>query len=147
MGELVRLGGFTYEVIETEYLTQIGDGPAPRIPQDRFFLVKISVSNGSSETASVPAFQVENDQGKVFPELSNGDGVPTWIGYLRSLRPAETAQGNALFDAPPAHYRIRIKDENSDHAALIDIPLTFNAETPDVRRPTIPPANRGVRPA
>jgi len=138
MGEKVLLGNLTYTVFETEYLTQIGDGPAPRIPQNRFFLVKVSVSNGGSETANVGAFQVEDDNGKIYPELDNGDGVPDWIGYLRSLKPAESAQGNAVFDAPPRHYTIRIHDETGEKAALIDIPLTFNAETPDVPTPGDP---------
>ncbi|HTX36412.1 MAG TPA: DUF4352 domain-containing protein [Bryobacteraceae bacterium] len=138
MGEKVLLGSLTYSVFETEYLTQIGDGPAPRIPQNRFFLVKISVSNGGSQTANVAAFQVEDDNGKVYPELENGDGVPDWIGYLRSVKPAESAQGNAVFDAPPRHYTIRVKDETGEKAALIDIPLTFNAETPDVPIPGDP---------
>jgi hypothetical protein len=138
MGEKVLLGTLTYTVFETEYLTQIGEGPAPRIPQNRFFLVKISVSNGGSSTANVGAFQVEDDSGKIYPELNNGDGVPDWIGYLRSLKPAESAQGNAVFDAPPRHYTIRVHDETGEKAALIDIPLTFNAETPDVPIPGDP---------
>jgi hypothetical protein len=138
MGEKVPLGNLTYTVIETEYLTQIGEGPTPRIPQSRFFLVKITVGNGGSETADVGAFQVEDDNGKVYPELNDGEGVPEWIGYLRSVKPAESAQGNALFDAPPRHYKIRIHDETGEKAALIDIPLTFNAETPDVPTPGDP---------
>jgi hypothetical protein len=138
MGEKVLLGNLTYIVIETEYLTQIGEGPAPRIPQNRFFLVKLSVSNGGSEPVNVNAFQVEDDSGKAFPEINNGDGVPEWIGYLLSLRPGESAQGNALFDAPPRHYVLRIHDETGEKAALIDIPLTFNAETPDVPTPGDP---------
>jgi hypothetical protein len=138
MGDKVLLGSLTYTVIETEYLTQIGEGPTPRIPQNRFFLVKISVGNGGSETANVSAFQVEDDNGKVYPELTDGEGVPDWIGYLRSVKPAESAQGNAVFDAPPRHYNIRIHDETGEKAALIDIPLTFNAETPDVPTPGDP---------
>jgi hypothetical protein len=138
MGEKVSLGSLTYTVIETEYLTQIGEGPTPRIPQNRFFLVKITVGNGGSQTANVGAFQVEDDSGKVYPELNDGEGVPEWIGYLRSVKPAESAQGNALFDAPPRHYTIRIHDETGEKAALIDIPLTFNAETPDVPTPGDP---------
>jgi hypothetical protein len=138
MGDKVLLGNLTYAVIETEYLTQMGEGPTPRIPQNRFFLVKISVSNGGSATANVSAFQVEDDNGKIYPELSDGEEVPEWIGYLRSVKPAESAQGNALFDAPPRHYTIRIHDETGEKAALIDIPLTFNAETPDVPTPGDP---------
>ena len=138
MGEKVQLGSLTYSVLETEYLTQMGEGPAPRVPQNRFFLVKISVSNGGSETANVAAFQVEDDNGKVYPELHDGDGVPEWIGYLRTVKPAQSAQGYALFDAPPRHYTIRIHDETGEKAALVDIPLNFNAETPDVPTPGDP---------
>ena len=138
MGERVLLGSLTYTVIETEYLTQIGDGATARVPKNRFFLVKISVNNGGSEIANVRAFQVEDDSGKVYPELNDGEGVPDWIGYLRSVKPAESAQGNALFDAPARHYVIRVRDETGERAALIDIPLTFNAETPDVPTPGDP---------
>ena len=138
MGEKVPMGKLTYIVFETEYLTQIGDSPAPRIPQNRFFLVKLSVSSGASDTVNVAPFQVEDENGNAYPELNNGDGVPEWIGYLRSLKPGETAQGNAVFDAPPRHYRIRVHDEAGEKSALIDIPLTFNAETPDVRVPGDP---------
>ena len=138
LGEKVSLGSLTYIVFETEYLTQIGDGPTPRIPQNRFFLVKVGVSNGGSETANVGAFQLQDDKGKVYPELNDGEGVPEWIGYLRPVKPAESAQGNALFDAPPQHYTIRVRDETGEKAALIDIPLTFNAETPDVQTPGDP---------
>jgi len=138
LGEKISLGGLTYIAFETEYLTQIGDGAAPRVPKNRFFLVKVSVANGGSESAGVSAFQLEDDSGKIYPELNDGEGVPEWIGYLRTVKPAESAQGNALFDAPPAHYRMRIKDETGEKAALIDIPLTFNAETPDVPTPGDP---------
>ena len=48
------------------------------------------------------------------------------------MRPAESAQGHALFDAPPRHYKLRITDEDSDKAAYVDIPLSFTSESPDV---------------
>ncbi|HXW12926.1 MAG TPA: hypothetical protein VEN79_00325, partial [Terriglobia bacterium] len=67
MGEKVPMGKLTYIVFETEYLTQIGEGPVPRIPQNRFFLVKLSVSSGASDTVSVGAFQVEDENGSVYP--------------------------------------------------------------------------------
>jgi len=138
MGEKVNLGSLYYTVFETQYLTQIGEAPAPRVPQNRYFLVKMSVGNSGSDTATVAPFQVEDDQGKVYPELNNGEGVPQWIGYLRSVKPAESSQGNAVFDAPAQHYKIRIYDETGEKAALIDIPLTFNSETPEVSTPGDP---------
>ena len=51
------------------------------------------------------------------------------------VKPAESAQGNLLFDAPPAHYKLRIADENEDHVAYIDIPLSFGAEAPSSEVP------------
>ena len=61
--------------------------------------------------------------------------MPQWIGYLRQIKPADSAQGYLVFDAPPGHYKLRVLDEDSNHAALIDIPLTFNAETPELPTP------------
>jgi hypothetical protein len=80
----------------------------------------------------VPNLVLEDDNGKTYPELSSGEGVPQYIGYLRSVKPADSAQGNALFDAPPRHYKMKISDETGEKIAYIDIPLTFVSETPDV---------------
>ena len=41
-------------------------------------------------------------------------------------------QGNALFDAPPRHYKMRIADETGEKIAYVDIPLTFVSDIPDV---------------
>jgi hypothetical protein len=40
-----------------------------------------------------------------------------------------------LFDAPPRHYKLKIADETGDRTALIDIPLNFTSETPEVPMP------------
>lgn len=135
MGEKVMLGHLSYTVFETQWLPQLGDQSAPRVPQNRFFLVRASIVNGGSSDVVAPNVAVEDDSGHVYQELSNGDGVPQWIGYLRQIKPADSAQGNLVFDAPPAHYKLRVMDEDSNHSALIDIPLTFNAETPGLPTP------------
>jgi uncharacterized protein DUF4352 len=135
MGEKVMIGHLSYTVFETQWLTQLGDQAAPRIPQNRFFLVRASIVNGGGSEVISPNLTVEDDQGHVYQELSNGDGVPQWIGYLRQIKPADSAQGNLVFDAPPGHYKLRVLDEDSNHAALIEIPLTFNAETPELPTP------------
>ena len=136
MGEKVMIGHLTYTVFETQWLTQLGDPSAPRIPQNRFFLVRASIVNSGASEVISPNLTVEDDHGHVYRELSNGDGVPQWIGYLRQIKPADSAQGNLVFDAPPGHYKLRVLDEDSNHAALIDIPLSFNAETPEVPLPS-----------
>src|SRR5215467_5711057 len=103
LGERVTLGHIVYTVFETQWLTHIGDGPEARVPQNRFFLVRMSAVNSYGSDLIVPNLMLEDDSGNTFPELSAGDGVPQYIGYLRNVRPADSAQGNALFDEPPRH--------------------------------------------
>jgi hypothetical protein len=130
LGEKAGLGHIIYTVYETQWLPQLGEGPAARVPEHRFFLVRMAAVNSGSEDLSVPNVTVEDDKGNSYPELPNGDGVPQWIGYLRRVKPAESAQGNLVFDAPPAHYKLRITDENEENSAYFDIPLSFGAEIP-----------------
>jgi hypothetical protein len=132
MGERITLGHVVYVVYETQWLTHLGDQPDARVPQNRFFLVRLSAVNASSNDITVPTFSVEDDTGNSYPELSDGANVPQYIGYLRKVRPAESAQGHALFDAPPRHYKLRIKDEDGEKSALVDIPLSFTSESPEV---------------
>jgi hypothetical protein len=135
MGQRVNAGHLVYTVFETQWLTQIGSGPDVRIPEHRFFLVRLSAVNGGSEQATIPNLTVEDDHGASYDELSNGDGVPQWLGYLHQAKPAESVDGNIVFDVPLQHYKLRVLDENGDHSALIDIPLNFNAESPGVPMP------------
>ena len=130
LGEKAELGHIIYTVYETQWVPQFGDGPAARIPQHRFFLVRMAAVNGSGADLIVPNVTIEDDRGNSYPELKDGDGVPQWIGYLRQVKPAESAQGNLLFDAPPGHYKLRVTDENEENSAYFDIPLSFGSEVP-----------------
>jgi hypothetical protein len=138
MGEKVPVGHLSYTVFETQWLTQLGDGATARVPQNRFFLIRLSAVNGGSADAAVPNLTIEDDKGHRYEELSNGDGVPQWIGFLRSAHPADSVQGNIVFDAPAAHYTLTMTDEDQSHAARVDIPLSFGAETPEVLSPGDP---------
>ena len=135
MGERILLGHITYLVFETQWMTHLGEGPDARIPQNRFFLVRLSAVNSGGQEVSVPNLTIQDDNGKTYPEISDGTGVPQWAGYLRNVKPAENVQGNVLFDAPPRHYKLKIQDEDIERAALVDIPLSFGAETPEVVSP------------
>lgn len=134
MGEKVTLGHVVYVVYETQWLTHLGAGTDQRVPQNRFFLVRLSAVNTGAQDIIVPNFTIEDDTGKTYPELSGeqAQGVPQYIGYLHKVKPAEAAQGNAVFDAPPQHYRLKVTDEEGDKTAYIDIPLSFTSESPDV---------------
>ena len=135
MGENVTLGHIVYVVYETQWLTHIGEGADARVPQHRFFLVRMSALNNSSSDIIVPNFIVEDDSGNTYPELSSGEGVPQYIGYLRNVKPGDAQRGNALFDAPPRHYKMKITDETGEKAAYVDIPLSFAQDTPDLPMP------------
>lgn len=135
MGEKVTLGHLIYTVLETQWLTQIGKPPDERIPQNRFFLVRVSVVNGGNQDLTVPNLYLEDDKGNDYQELTNGDGVPQWVGAIRSTPPAEAVSGNLVFDCPPAHYKLHVVDENNDQGAFVDIPLSFTSETPELPIP------------
>ena len=138
MGQKVSLGHIIYTVYETQWLTQTGVAPDIRLPQNRFFLVRISANNSGGDDVMVPNLTVQDDRGSSYAELSDGNGIPQYIGYLRSVHPAEAAAGNLVFDCPPGHYKLRITDEDGERAALIDIPLNFTSETPEVPVPGSP---------
>jgi hypothetical protein len=135
MGDRVQLGPLIYTVFESQWMTQLGEGAVARIPEHRFFLVRMSVTNGGASEVIVPAVALIDDNGGSHLELSNGEHVPRWIGFLRQMKPAETTQGNLVFDVPPGHYKLRISDESEQRQALIDIPLSFGAETPMTTTP------------
>ncbi|MGA3039420.1 MAG: DUF4352 domain-containing protein [Bryobacteraceae bacterium] len=132
LGERVTIGSLIYNVFEDQWKAQLGQGTDTRVPKDRFFLVRFSVVNGGSADVMVPTMTLLDDAGQTYAELSDGDQVPQWVGYLRRVRPAETIQGNVVFDVPPKHYRLRITDESSQFARDIDLPLTFASDTPDL---------------
>lgn len=131
MGDKIPLGHINYQVFETRWLTQIGVGPDARVPQHRFFLVRLQAHNSLGSGIIVPNFILEDDSGNTYPELNSGEGVPQYIGYLRSIKPDGIASGNAVFDVPPRHYKMKITDETGEKAAYVDIPLNFVSETPE----------------
>jgi len=135
MGERVLLGHLIYTVFERQWMPQIGSGLDARIPQSRFYVLRISVVNSGGADAIVPTILLQDDAGATFPEIENGDGVADFIGSLRQVAPAETAQGNLVFDVLPKHYKLKVSDEDGKQAGLVDLPLTFEPDAPDVTTP------------
>lgn len=129
MGDKVEVGHLVYRIFDAQWMTQIPQDPAPRIPQQRFLLVRLSADNASGADVLIPGLTLEAD-GRTYTELSSGEGVPQWIGILRKVKPGDSVRGNVIFDAPPQHYKLRVMDENSEATALVDIPLNLNPEAP-----------------
>src|SRR5579883_2115287 len=106
LGERVNLTPLIYAVFEKQWAAQFGTGSEARVPKTRFFLIRVSITNNGSSTAFVPNMALQDDAGGSCPELEDGDQAPHWLGYLRSVKPADTIQGNVLFDCEPKHYKL-----------------------------------------
>jgi hypothetical protein len=129
LGERVDLGRLTYKAFETQWLTQAGEGVSAHLPQNRFFLIRVAVTSSSTGDIYIPPIVLENDAGKVFDEIDNGDQLPSWLGLVRKVKPVEPLQGNVIFDVPAGHYRMKVSDDAEQQTAYIDIPLTYGAES------------------
>jgi len=131
IGERAQVGPLIYNIIDSQWNMSLGHDAVPRIPKSRFFILNVSVVNGGGNSdQSVPTFNLVDDQGEVHPELDNGENVPDWIGLSRRVRPADTLQGNIVFDVPPKHYRLKVTEETEQKYAWIDLPLDFGAPPP-----------------
>lgn len=132
MGERVVVGPLTYNVVESTWRSQLGDGFKLRLPQQRFLMITISVTNGGGKEISVPMLTMENQSGQTFQELESGEGIDNWFGVLRTLAPAQTQQGKIAFDVPLSSYRLRVTDGGGPGAekfAWVQIPLRMDTDS------------------
>jgi hypothetical protein len=124
-GDKATVGPLVYSVTDTEVAQQLGDDANPRTAQERFYLIRVSVSNSSSDDQSIPTMTLVDDAGHNYTELPDGSGVTNWLGVVRKVRATQTEQGVVVFDAPTKHYRLRINDAIDDNEIAIDVPLNF----------------------
>jgi hypothetical protein len=132
MGERVPLGHLIYTVFDRQWLPQVGNGVDARVPQNRFYQIRISVLNSGGVSSLIPTMALVDDAGTAHAEIENGDGFPDFLGTLSQVAPAETAQGNLVFDVQPKHYKLKLSDEDGKKFAVVDIPLSFDTDTTDV---------------
>ncbi len=130
MGERAQAGSLIYNAFENQWAVSLPDTPTARVPNNRFLLLHVTIVNSSSSPVTVPTLSLVDDAGEVYNELANGTGVQNWMGILRTVKPADSEQGNVLFDVPPKHYKLKVTGESEDKFAYIDIPLIFAPENP-----------------
>jgi len=133
-GDKATIGPLVYNVTDAEINPQLGDDPASaRAAHDRFYLVKVAVTNSGNEDQPIPAMTLVDDTGQNFTELADGANVPNWLGVVRKVAASQTEQGYVVFDAPIRHYRLRLNDPLDDKEIAIDVPLNFaRQQTRDV---------------
>ena len=132
MGERVIATPMTYNVIQTAWRAQLGDMFKLRVPERRFLLITLSATNGGGHPMSVPFFTLEGPNGQEYKELENGNGVDNWFGLLREIAPAETKQGNLVFDVPLGAYRLRLTDggePGTEKFVWVEIPLRMDTDS------------------
>ena len=131
MGTAVAVGQLTYTAIESEWRETLESTNGQRIPRNRYLLINISVVNNAPEEKAAPLLQLEDAKGQVYPEISEGGGVPEWLGYLRLLQTKETRSGRLLFDVPQGAYKLRVSsggEPENEQTALIEIPFQLGSE-------------------
>ena len=140
MGERVPVGQMTYSVIESAWRSQLGESFRIRTPEQRFLLLKVSVTNGTGKDVSIPLLTLEGTNGQLYREMATGDGVDNWFGLLRTISPGQTQQGNILFDVPLTSYKLRVPDvanPESERFAAVQIPLRLDPDLP-IQSPLTP---------
>ncbi len=133
LGEQADAGLLIYTALEAVWKPQLGEAPSLRMPQNRFLLVRMRVTNSSPQEISVPMMNLVTQSGQEHAELTDGEGVDDWLGVVRRLRPNETLFGWVIFDVPRGDYQLRVSDDAFDPAdaklALIQIPLRLEAKS------------------
>jgi hypothetical protein len=127
-GDKAQVDNLTFSVVDTQILPRLGDEASPRTPQNRFYLVQISVLNSGNSDAAIPGLTLVDDSGKTYEELPDGSGVPRWLGLVRKVQSNQVEQGNIVFDAPANHYKLKLTDQTDPGDVFIDLPLSFAHE-------------------
>ena|ERR671912_2976983 len=123
MGEKVQIGPMVYQILESEWRTELGSGG--RTPRDRYLFVRLSITNGSGSPAPVSTMTIEG-AGKTYSEVTEDmDKVDNWLGLLRNIGGSQTEQGWIVFDAPMAAYKLVIThgEIGQEKYAHVDIPV------------------------
>lgn len=134
MGSPAAVGALTYTVLDTEWKESLDGSLGAKLPEHRFLVVNVSITNGSGGDINVPLLALVDAQGKEYREMDKGEGVAQWLGLLRPVPPAQTLNGHLLFDVPLGGYKLRISsggDAESETTALVDLPL--HVEAPPVK--------------
>src|SRR5579884_3116126 len=132
MGEPVIVGPLTYNVIETNWKPQLGDGLNVRPAQQRFLIISLTAKNTGNAEVSMPLLELQSADGREYKELENGEGVDHWLGLIRTIAPGQTVQGDIAFDVPLASYKLRLTDgagPGLEKYAWVTIPLRLDTDS------------------
>lgn len=133
MGERASVGPITYNVLEANFLTQLGEPGKGKLPENRFLVIRLSITNGAGKEAEIPLLRLVDDQGKEFSESQDADVLSGWFGLIRKIGPTSTEEGRILFDVPARSYKLEVTDggeAGKEQLAFIEIPIDFDTAEP-----------------
>jgi hypothetical protein len=133
MGERAGVGNLTYNVLEATYFSQLGETTKSRIPEKRFLVIRLSITNGGSKEAEIPLFRVLDSNGTEISEVADADFLKGWFGLIRKIGPTQTEEGRILFDVAPKNYKLEVTDGGEigkEQLAFIEIPIEFDTSEP-----------------
>jgi hypothetical protein len=124
MGEKVQVGPLVYQVLQSDWRSELGSGG--RTPRNRYMFLKLSITNTSGGTVSIPALTIEGG-GQTYGEvMEDMDKVDNWFGLLRNIGGSQTEQGWIVFDAPMMAYKLIVTDAGEighEKYAHVDVPV------------------------
>jgi hypothetical protein len=133
MGERTSVGPITYNVLEATYFTQLSEGGKSRLPEKRFLVIRLSITNGSGKEVVLPLFRLIDDQGSELSEMQDASFLPGWLGIIRKIGPTQTEEGRILFDVSPKLYKLELTDgaeAGKEQMAFVEIPIDFDTSEP-----------------
>jgi hypothetical protein len=141
VGDRVQVGPLFFNVLDSKWRAQIGEGAVARVPEHRFLIIRLAVTNSGAQEITLPNLTVVDQAGKVFDETMDGRAVPSWLGMIRKLKPADTLDGMILFDLEPKSYKLRLDDGSGVLSSMVDLPLQFDAGEAAIPSPVAPAAS------
>ena len=129
MGDVIRCGWFSYNVLESTYKSQLGGGTLAKRPTNGFMLLRLQATSSAGETVAVPFLRLETADGTLIHEVEDTGGMSDWMGVLRRVEPGGTETGWIVFDVPPGVYGLRLSDGviESEQISMVKIPFQVDA--------------------
>lgn len=133
MGERAAVGLLTYNVLEATYFTQLGSAGSYKIPEKRFLVIRLAITNGGAKEAELPFLRLVDEAGTEYSEMGEADFLFGWFGLIRKIGPTQTEEGRILFDVQPKSYRLEVTDgaePGKEQLGFVEIPIDFDTAEP-----------------
>ncbi|MBZ2180697.1 MAG: DUF4352 domain-containing protein [Acidobacteriota bacterium] len=131
LGDRAPAGRVTYVGLTAEYRAELPGAKEP--VKHRYLLIFLSATNGSGQEITLPHTRLIGANGTEYPEVTEIDGFPQWLGLLRTVSPGSTEQGYVVFDVPVGAYKLQVSsggDPEKEQLAEIEIPANLRSTSP-----------------